>query len=404
VQRGLHEVADEKIVEDLVLQRAHQRMARHLESHPAIEAAPCQRDHVVAAADAQVHEVEEAGQVLDRAEVAARGVEVLPLEGFAPVIAELRRRHGGFRKRGRIDGAHAVGAQVIADEGRQDAAALRVEARGVLLHAGGACIRPGAVLALIAVHGAERDEVADAEGLGAARDRRAERHAGALALQRRRLDALSVLVEEIDHVRVVEPGEAQQERALVLLHQAGDERHPAVPGGIVGVHHQRVADLDQEHRVLLVVGQAHDMDAGRERHPARGRQLVHVVALAREILADAAAGVRRDEDAPAAQQGQRIAVEVVGMAVREPYVSGAQDRRLLLRRHRVRQAPAAEIGRAGDPGIGGQHRLAVESDQGGVADGFETEIHPWRLLREARFPRLRGARRKRAAPRVLLSA
>jgi len=63
-------------------------------------------------------------------------------------------------------------------------------------------------------------------------------------------------------------------------------------------------------------------------------------------------GGRRDrkEDHPIAEQGQRLGIEMIGMAVGEPDVRTGADRRTLLLGNLMRKCPTAEVRAALDPG------------------------------------------------------
>ena len=62
------------------------------------------------------------------------------------------------------------------------------------------------------------------------------------------------------------------------------------------------------------------------------------------------------------------------MAVRQPHeLAGARVQELLLG-DLVRQAPAAEVRRAGQPRVGHKHRRTVVADEPGVADRLESQI------------------------------
>src|ERR1700745_809916 len=75
----------------------------------------------------------------------------------------------------------------------------------------------------------------------------------------------------------------------------------------------------------------------------------------------------------AAELGDRIPVQVIRMAMREPCVAAAPDVLELLSGDLVGHPPAAEIGTALDPGIGGQDRVTVETGHRGVADCLKAD-------------------------------
>ncbi len=67
--------------------------------------------------------------------------------------------------------------------------------------------------------------------------------------------------------------------------------------------------------------------------------------------------------------------EVIGVTMGDPQELGCLDVRVLLGRDLVGGDPAAEIGSALDPGIGGQDGPIVVDDETGIPDGFEPELH-----------------------------
>src|SRR6185436_16466078 len=76
VHHGLHEIADEQIVEDLVAHGSHQRVARRLE-RDAATARSAEVHEVVATADAEVEELELLTEVLELLEVAAQRLDII---------------------------------------------------------------------------------------------------------------------------------------------------------------------------------------------------------------------------------------------------------------------------------------------------------------------------------------
>jgi len=272
---------------------------------------------------------------------------------------------------GGVEPGHRVAADVDADEGGEQLATLRVEPDAVIVERGGEGVRPDAVGALVPVHGAEGDEVARAVPLSVAGDGGPDRH----LLRRGREDAAPPLVEQIDHVGVAVAREPQQVRLRVLAHEPAHERPPAALPGVVQVHHQAAADVNEEDGVLVPVGDGDDVQARRELDPLPTGEDSQVKPLIDEVAADAAPHVVREEQRRLAQPLQRLEAQVIGVAVRDPDVGARRDGGALLLRDRMGPRPAPEVCASADPGIGRQHRTPVIGDDRRVTDRLEPEVH-----------------------------
>ena len=214
-----------------------------------------------------------------------------------------------------------------------------------------------------------------AEGLGHAGDVGADLEATLLAHLRQARDARAVLVDEVDHVGVAVPTEAQQER---LRERTDHPLHQVPPPAIlrvVEVHHEAATDVDQQHRVLALVGDAQHPHAVGDPHPRPVGQHLDAVAVTAELAGDPAADVVGQQDAGVAEQREGRRVQVVGVPVREPHRARGADGHVLGRRDLVREPPTAEIGRTAHPRIGREHGLAVVHDDRRVPDGLEAELH-----------------------------
>src|SRR5262249_41356243 len=91
VQRRLHEVADQEVVEDAVLDRRHERPARDVEGEPLAEGPAPELDALLAPADAEADEVERLAEIREAREVRAQPLRLVALERLGPVVAELAR-------------------------------------------------------------------------------------------------------------------------------------------------------------------------------------------------------------------------------------------------------------------------------------------------------------------------
>src|SRR5690349_13985949 len=91
-----HEVPNEKVIEHTVLDRRHQRLTRQLEAQPSPESMGGETDRMVAAADSNVHKIEERAQVCDGSEISLDLFKVAGGKRRGPVIPKyLRRQRGG---------------------------------------------------------------------------------------------------------------------------------------------------------------------------------------------------------------------------------------------------------------------------------------------------------------------
>src|SRR5215471_9959108 len=141
---------------------------------------------------------------------------------------------------------------------------------------------------------------------------------------------------------------------------------------VIGIDYKHAIDVDQQHGILEKIGDAHHLDVRRQLPPAPIGKDLHLVATPDQVVVDARAGVVWQQDDVAAELGKGIRVQVIGVAVREPDVTAAEDVIELLWRNLVRHSPATEIGTAPDPGIGSQDRITVETAERGIADRLET--------------------------------
>ena len=179
--------------------------------------------------------------------------------------------------------------------------------------------------------------------------------------------AVALLVEEVDHVGVAVAGQAGEHRALVeLVPFPLQELAAAAIAGVVGVDDQMAVEVHHQRRVLVVVGQRRDPAAIADREPLAALQGPHREAEPGEVARDAAAVVIGQQDRLVAQLLERLQRQVVRMAVRDPQVLAALDVVPLRARHLVAEPPAAEVGRALQPRVGGQHRATVMGDDAGV--------------------------------------
>jgi hypothetical protein len=158
---------------------------------------------------------------------------------------------------------------------------------------------------------------------------------------------------------------------LVSGDDLADQHRAIAAAGVVKIDEKPLVDVDQEDAVL-----DHGRDA-KHAHPRRKFDPLPVgqdrdcKSLRAQIVRDAAADMIGEQDVPAVQLLQAVAVEMVRMAVREPDVFGVQDVILAVGRNAVAQAPTAEIGGVlvAEPGIGGEDRLVVIGNEGRVARG-----------------------------------
>ena len=77
VQGGLHKVADKHVVENLVFDTGHQRIARRLEGHAPLVFTAVEGNVVVAASHPEGDKIQEIEKMGDRAEVAVEPCVVL---------------------------------------------------------------------------------------------------------------------------------------------------------------------------------------------------------------------------------------------------------------------------------------------------------------------------------------
>ena len=167
----------------------------------------------------------------------------------------------------------------------------------------------------------------------------------------------AVLVDEVDHVGVAVAAQAQQERLREMTDHPLHQVPPPAILRVVQVHDEAATDVDQQHRVLTLVGDAQHPHAVGDPHPRPVGQHLDAVAVAGELAGDPAADVVGQQDAGVAEQREGRRVQVVGVSVREPHRARSADGRVLGRRDLVREPPTAEIGRTAHPRIGREHRL-----------------------------------------------
>src|SRR6185503_18398607 len=252
-----HEIADEEVVEQPVADGGHQRLAWNLEAQTPSEPARLEVDHVILAADADVDEVEERAEMENGLKVRVDLAMVLRGEALTPIVPELLRSQGDLGPCRGGDLGDRVLQAIVADESREDFVPLRLEPRRVVRELRGVHSRPRTVLSLISVHRAERNEVAGPEVPHPMCDTGAQR-----ALDRRvRPQTPALLVEEIDHVRVAETFEGEEDRERVASDDALDVPPPPIVAGIVEVQQEPAPHVDQQHGILVVVGDAQDADA-----------------------------------------------------------------------------------------------------------------------------------------------
>src|SRR5262249_1968943 len=129
---------------------------------PTPARAPVEPDGVVAAADAHADRRQRAIELAHATEVRLDALRLAGLERLRPVVAE---RLGGEELRGRllrIDPIEAAAPAIVADERGQRLGGGRVKTIAVVRERCGHRRGPCAVAPLVAVHGAERDEIANA--------------------------------------------------------------------------------------------------------------------------------------------------------------------------------------------------------------------------------------------------
>ena len=93
-QMRLHEIADQKIVENLILHGGHQRIARHLEGETAGKIALGHFDQRLFAADPEADEVYGLRDLLNRREILAQVVLVVAGQRLFGIVAEFLRVDG----------------------------------------------------------------------------------------------------------------------------------------------------------------------------------------------------------------------------------------------------------------------------------------------------------------------
>ncbi len=236
-------------------------------------------------------------------------------------------------------------------------------------------IGPDAVGADIKVLRRGRDVGADAEPLGAARDRPDR---ASLALIGRLDDPPALGVDEVDHVGV---DRAERREiglgAVIAAHQPAEEAFFAAHRRIVEVDDQAIAGLDDEDGVLILVVEAHASQVGRDLPPFAVRHDLDGEAHRDQAVADFAIVVIGQQNPLAArQQREQFRMEMIGMPVGDPDVIGRDHGGALGARERPIERPAAEIAGAGQPRIGREHRpAAVMEQERSVAECLEAEAH-----------------------------
>ena len=106
----------------------------------------------------------------------------------------------------------------------------------------------------------------------------------------------TVVVDEVDHVGVAVPAETQEERPREGADHPLHEGSPPAVLRVVEVHHQPAAHVDEQHRVLALVGDAQHADAVGDPHPRLVGEHLDAVAVAGEVPRDPATHVVGEED------------------------------------------------------------------------------------------------------------
>ena len=154
-------------------------------------------------------------------------------------------------------------------------------------------------------------------------------------------------------------------------HLAHQEVAGAAITGIVGVDDQIAVQLDEQHGVLVVVGDACNPQAWRQLRPLAVLQHTNVEAKPAKVASNAPAVVVSEQDLLVAQRLHRRQAQVVRMTVADPQELAVRHVLPLLGRNFVRQHPRTEVGRPEQPRVRRQHRATIVEDEAGVTDRLE---------------------------------
>ncbi len=158
---------------------------------------------------------------------------------------------------------------------------------------------------------------------------------------------------------------------LEVLRHLADTKRLSEFRRVVLVYNEAAVDIDQQQRILVLVGDRVNADPLRQLNPFSIRQNAYPVPGRRQISFNTIAVVIRQEEFTFSQHRKGGDIQMVRVAMREPVEVGTLDRLHLRRRDFVVLPPTAEIGVPSDPRIGCEHRPIIIGNHDGATDRLE---------------------------------
>ena len=271
VQRGAHIVSDQQIVEQLVFDAGHQRGAGTLERNADIALVAVEVDRDARSSGGHLYEPEMILQPLANLEVVLDLGLVFGSQRIRPAIAKFLGWFAAATKTPRIEWGNLVGFAVHPDKGGQDFGLVRQRCGLIVGELGNEVVGPNTVFALIALERRKRNHLVGTHRPGAPLRARCNRTTPLLGAD----EFASGGVKQVQHIRSTPSVQLKHVYFFKLLCYLPHSKRFAVVGGVVKIDDQSPIDIDQQHRVLILVGDRVDADPLGQPHPFPVGQHTH---------------------------------------------------------------------------------------------------------------------------------